>query len=56
MWVKLDHQLVSYSVGVGLLLGIFPLVVLEDTVLFPFLDVFPICLEGDVEKCVASKH
>ena len=54
--VSADHNLITHCVVVMYLFGVFTLVVLEDELLLPSLNVLPVCLERDVEERVASKH
>ena len=54
--VSADHYLITYCVAVMYSFGVFTLVVLKDELLLPFLYVLPVCLEGDVEERVTSKH
>jgi hypothetical protein len=56
VWVKLNYNLIVRLVGVRSPCGVFLFVVLEDAMLLSLLDVLSICLEGDVEQCVATKH
>ena len=55
-WVLVNHHLVPYIVRVCNAFCVFTLVVLEDKLLLPFLDVLPVSLERHVEDGIAVKH
>ena len=54
--VSADHDLITHCVVVMYSFGVFTLVVLEDELLLPLLNVLPVFLERDVEERIASKH
>ena len=53
-WVLFNLYCVTDRVCVRDALGILTFVVLNDKLLLSFLDVLPICLEGDIEHLVTS--
>ena len=51
----MDHNPIANRILVRLASSVFTLVVLKDAILLSFLDILPVCLEGDVEHGISAK-
>ena len=51
----MDHHLIANRILVGFASSVFTLIVLKDAILLSFLDVLPVCLEGDVAHSISAE-